>query len=122
MPGLVLTQRLQFLSNLFPHWLDVDAAETPVRGYFNEVRFLETIRHDFIDVVGKMEQILLIGGVAPLGIEGEMEEGLVEIETFVEVVELAMLVLRVALAFPDISVAIKVCPFFLVGENLGSRL
>jgi len=37
------------------------------------------------------------------------------------VVELAMLVLRVALAFPGISVAIKICPLFLVGENLGSR-
>lgn len=119
--GLILTQCLQFLSDFLPHGLDVDAAETPVRGYFNEVRFLETIWHDFVDVVGKMEQILLVGGVAPLRIKGEMEEGLVKIEAFVEVVELAMLVLRVALAFPGISVAIKVCPLFLIGENLGSR-
>lgn len=112
------SQRLQFLSDFLPHRLDVDAAETPVRGYFNEVRFLETIWHDFIDVVGKMEQILLVRGVTPLRIKGEMEEGLVKIEAFVEVVELAMLVLRVALAFPGISIAIKVCPLFLVGENL----
>lgn len=67
-----------------------------------------------------MEQILLVGGVAPLRIKREMEEGLVEIEAFVEVVELALLVLRVALAFPGVPVAIKVCPLFLVGENLGS--
>ena len=99
----------------------MDAAEAPVRGDFNEVRFLETIRHDFVDVVGKVEQILLVGGVAPLRIKGEVEEGLVKIEAVVEVVELAMLVLRVALAFPGISVAIEVRPLFLVGENLGSR-
>jgi len=99
----------------------VDAAETPVRGDFNEVRFLEAVWHDFVDVVGKVEQILLVGGVAPLRMEGEVEEGLVKIEAFMEVVELAMLVLRVALAFPGISVAIKICPLFLVGENLGSR-
>lgn len=68
-----------------------------------------------------MEQILLVGGVAPLRIKGEMEEGLVEIEAFVEVVELAVLVLRVALAFPGVPVAIEVRPLFLVGENLGSR-
>lgn len=32
-----------------------------------------------------------------------------------------MLVLRVALAFPSISIAIKVCPLLLVGKDLGSK-
>lgn len=50
-----------------------------------------------------------------------MEEGLIKIEAIVEAVELAMLLLREALAFPSISVAIKVCPLFLVGENLESK-
>lgn len=70
--------------------------------------------------MGKVEQILLIGGVTPLRIEREVEEGLVEIEPFMEAVELAMLVLRVALAFPSISIAIKVCPLLLVREDLVS--
>lgn len=69
----------------------------------------------------KVEQILLVGGVASLRIKGEVEKGLIEIEAFVEVVELAMLVLGEALTFPGITVAIEVCPLFLVGENLGSR-
>jgi len=112
------SQRLQFLNDVLPHGLDVDAAETPVRGDFNEVSFLEAVWHDFFDIVGKVEQILPVGGVLPLRMEGEVEEGLVKTEAFVEVVELAMLVLRVALAFPSISVVIKVCPLFLVGENL----
>lgn len=68
-----------------------------------------------------MEQILLVGGVAPLRIEREMEEGLIEVEAVVESVELAMLLLREALALPSISVAIKVCSLFLVGKNLGSK-
>lgn len=106
--GLILTQCLQFLSDFLPYRLDVDAAEAPVRGDFNEVRFLEAIGHDFIDVVGKVEQILLVGGVAPFRVEREVEEGLVEIESFMEAVELALLVLGVALAFPSISEAIKV--------------
>lgn len=71
--------------------------------------------------MGKVEQILLVGGVAPLRIEREMEEGLIKIEAIVEAVELAMLLLREALAFPSISVAIKVCPLFFVGENLESK-
>lgn len=50
-----------------------------------------------------------------------MEEGLIKVEAFVEVVELALLVLGIALALPSISVAIKVCPLFLVGEDLGSK-
>lgn len=71
--------------------------------------------------MGKVEQILLVGGVAPLRIEREMEEGLVKVEAIVESVELAMLLLREALALPSISVAIKVCPLFLIGKNLGSK-
>jgi hypothetical protein len=64
--------------------------------------------------------MLLINGVPPLSIEGEVEKRLIKIEVFMEMAEaiLALLLLLVALVLSSIAIVVIVCPLFFIGENL----
>lgn len=115
-----LTQRFQFLHCFLPHGLNVDAAEAPVGGNLNEVGLLEAVWDDFIHVMGKVQQILLIDGVPPLGIKREVEKRVIKIKVVVEMPEAVfpLLLPAVALALPSISIVIVMCPLLFIGKDL----
>lgn len=107
----MLTQSFELLHHLLPYGLYVDTAEAPVGYDLNEVGFFETIRHNLVDVVGEVQQVLLVGGVATIRVKGEVEEGVVKIKAFVGVVKravLAVLLLRITLVFTYVAVAVKI--------------
>ncbi|XP_013920084.1 PREDICTED: caspase-9 [Thamnophis sirtalis] len=122
-----LTQRLQLLHHLLPDRLDVDAAEAPVGGDLDEVRLPEALGDDLVDVVGEVEQVLLVEGVlVALRVEGEVEEGLVKVEALVEgmcmaVRRLLLLLVREALVLAHVAVTVKIQPLLLVGQDLRGK-
>lgn len=100
----------------------MDTAKAPVGRDFNEVGLPEAVGKHFVHVVGKVQQVLLVDGVPPLRIEGEVEEGLIKIEVLMEVAEAVLaLLLLVTLVLTSVSILVVVGPLFLIGQNLQAR-
>lgn len=69
----------------------MDAAKAPVGGNLDQVRPLEAVRHNFIDILVEMQRVLAVSKVpATLIVEGKVEERLVKVEVVMKVVETVM--------------------------------
>lgn len=109
------TQGLQLLHSLLPNWFNVNAAETPVRCDLDQIWPPEAVWNHFVDVLVEVQCILAVRRVAAsLVVEGEVEEGLIKVETVVEMT-VALLRLAVLLVLIHLPITVVVCPLLLVG-------
>lgn len=114
-----LTQAFQLLNHFLPNRLDMDAAKTPIWGDLNEVGLLEAIWNHFIHVMWKVQQILFISWVPPIGIKREVKKGLIKIKIFMEMAKTILsLLFLVALVLSGISVVIIIWSLLFIGKNL----
>lgn len=113
---LIHTQRFQLLHALLPHRLNVDAAEAPIRCYLDQVGALKAVRHNVVNVLIKVKHVFAVSKVsAILGVEGEMEEGLVKIEMVMKGV---VAMVPVCLSVIRLSITVIVRPLLLTGKDL----
>ncbi len=69
----------------------MDAAEAPVWGDLDQVRPLEAVRHNFIDILVEVQRVLAVSKVpATLIVEGKVEERLIKVEVVMKVSETMM--------------------------------
>ena len=109
------TQSLQLLHCFLPNWLNVDAAETPVIRDLDQIWPPEALWYHFADILVVVQRILAVRRVAAsLTVEGEVEEGLIKVETIVEMT-VAVLWLAVLLVLIDQPIAIVARPPLLAG-------
>ncbi len=82
----------------------MDAAETPVWGDLDQVRPLEAVRHNFIDILVEVQRVLAVSKVpATLVVEGKVEERLVKVEVVMKVSE-TMMSIRVSVICLSITI------------------
>lgn len=79
--ALLHTQRFQFLHTFFPHWVNVDRTEGPIRCYLDQVGSFKAVWHNVIHVLIVVKHVFAVNKVSTiLGIEGKMEERLIKIK------------------------------------------
>lgn len=97
----------------------MDAAEAPVRGDLDQVRPLVAVGHHIVDVLVKVQYVLAVGKVpVVLAVEGEIEEGLVEVKA---VVAMTIAAAAVRLGVISLPVAIEIGTFVFIGQDLDSE-
>lgn len=97
----------------------MDAAEAPVGGDLYQVRPPVAVRHHLADVLVEVQRVLAVGEVpVVLGVEWEVEEGLVKVEV---VLAMSVSAAAVSLGVIGLPVSVIVGTSVLAGQDLDCR-
>lgn len=95
----------------------MDAAEAPVRRDLDQVRPLEAVWHDVVDVLVEVQDVLVVGKVLlAVAVEREVEEGLLKVEA---VVLIAVVAASVRVGVVSLAVTVKIAALVLIRQDLG---
>lgn len=94
----------------------MDTAEAPVRGDLDQVWSLVAVRHHVVDILVKVQYVLAVSKVpVVLAVEGEVEEGLVEVKA---VVAMTIATAAIRLGVIGLPVTVIIGTFVFIGQDL----